>query len=181
MKTTQSSSSDPSSAIVLRHDLQPGDLGRLIHLHGIVRAREHGFDATFEADMAAQLAEIAQSLNNGDRLWIAERAGQLVGCIAIVGLSPRDAELRWFLVDPAVRGLGLEERLLGEAIAFRRCRGYEYVFLWAPQSAGAAAELYHSAGFRKVGQRRGRRWGVEVVEDKYALRPSKNPASGGGG
>src|SRR5262245_12471430 len=95
---------EPPPAFTLRHNLQPGDLGYLIRLHGIVYAQEHGFDPTVEAYVAGPLAEFVRSRSDRDQLWIAERAGRIAGCIAIVGASQKEAQLRWFLVDPSVRG-----------------------------------------------------------------------------
>ena len=104
--------SPPASPTVFTwRDFKPGDLGRIIHLHGLLSAREFGLDPTFETDVAGQLAEFTRSRGDGDRLWIAERDGNFVGFIAGVSLSPKDAQLRWFLIDPSARGLGLEERL----------------------------------------------------------------------
>src|SRR5215470_1245172 len=122
--------SQPEPVVSLRHDLRPGDLGAVVHLHGTVYAREYGFDPTFEAYVAGPLSEFVRSRGDRDRLWIAERGGRRVGCIAIVGVSATEAQLRWYLVDPSARGLGLGKRLLHEAVAFCRQCGYESVFLW---------------------------------------------------
>ncbi len=102
-------------------------------------------------------------------MWIAEQDGRIAGCIAIVEHAPTAAQLRWFLIDPAARGLGLGKRLLGEAIAFSKSSGYETVILWTVSELAAAAHLYRSAGFRKVEEVPGQRWGVSVVEEKYEL------------
>jgi N-acetylglutamate synthase-like GNAT family acetyltransferase len=144
-------------------------LGSLVRLHGIVYAREYGFDETFEAYVAAPLAEFVRSHSDRDRLWIAEREGSIVGCIAIVGVSAEEGQLRWFLVDPSARGRGLGTRLLREAIAFSKCRGFQTLFLWTVSALTAAARLYQSFGFEKVEEKRGRHWGVRVVEEKYRL------------
>src|SRR4051794_8934419 len=103
-----------STTITLRTDLRPGDVGAVISLHGILYAREHGFDATFEAYVAGPLAELVRSGTPRERLWLAERDARLVGCIGIVTSGPTTAQLRWFLVDPSVRGAGLGKRLLSE-------------------------------------------------------------------
>src|ERR687885_147033 len=84
-----------------------GDLGSVVHLHGTVYAKEYGFDPTFEAYVAGPLAEFVRSRTDRDRLWVAERGGRMVGCIAIVAAGPQTAQLRWFLVDPSARGAGL--------------------------------------------------------------------------
>jgi GNAT superfamily N-acetyltransferase len=170
MKTSPTTPAESPAEFVLRHDLKPGDLGSIIHLHGTVYAREHGFDPTFEAYVAGPLAEFVRWRSDRDRLWIAERGERIAGCIAIVGTSEKEAQLRWFLVDPSARGLGLGKKLLHEAIAFSRHCGYEALFLWTVRALTAAARLYRSAGFAKVEEKPGRLWGVEVVEEKYTLR-----------
>jgi len=78
--------------VTLRHELRPGDLGRVVSFHGIVYAREHGFDSTFEAYVAAGLAGFVTGQRQGDRLWLAERETTLVGCIAIVGCGSAEAQ-----------------------------------------------------------------------------------------
>jgi ribosomal protein S18 acetylase RimI-like enzyme len=160
----------PSGAVTLRTELRPGDLGRIILLHGTVYARECGFDHTFEAYVAGPLAEFARAVSSRERLWLAERDGVLVGCIAIVAAAPRTAQLRWFLVDPSARGAGLGRRLLDEALAFSKQCGYDTVILWTVSALTAAAHLYRSVGFRKTAEKPGRMWGVEVVEEKYEMR-----------
>jgi GNAT superfamily N-acetyltransferase len=155
--------------IILRTGLRPGDLGAIVRLHGAVYAREHGFDPTFEAYVAAPLAECALRASPRERIWIAERGDTLVGCIAIVDAGPRTAQLRFFLVDPSARGSGLGTRLLREAIAFSRGLSCDTLILWTVSALAAAARLYVAAGFRKVETRPGRPWGVDVVEEKYEL------------
>src|SRR5262249_58556699 len=120
---TTSADSTPGT-ITLRTELRPGDLGAIIYLHGSIYARERGFDSTFEAYVAGPLAEFVCSPSPRQRLWIAERGERIVGCVAIVPASDSTAQLRWFLVDPSARGVGLGKRLLGEALDFCRGGGY---------------------------------------------------------
>ena len=155
------------SDITFRTDLRPGDIGAIVRFHGLVYAREHGFDHTFEAYVAKPLAEFACSASDRERVWIAERAGQLVGCIAIVAATADVAQLRWFLVDPSARGVGLGKRLINEALAFCRNCGYRSVVLWTVSALTTAARLYRSVGFRKVEEKPGRLWGVDLIEEKY--------------
>ncbi len=163
---------DVSPASVLRTDLKPGDIGAIVQMHGVLYAREYGFDHTFEAYVAGPLAEFACSASPQERLWIAERDGRIIGCIAIVAASPQTAQLRWFLVEPSARGTGLGKRLLHEAVAFCRDCDYQSIVLWTVSALTAAAHLYRSAGFKKVEEKPGRMWGVDVVEEKYELRLS---------
>jgi N-acetylglutamate synthase-like GNAT family acetyltransferase len=152
----------------LRTELRPGDIGEIVRLHGVLYAREHGFDPTFEAYVAEPLARFAIAASPRERLWIAERDGAIVGCVAIVAASPETAQLRWFLVDPSARGGGLGGRLLDEAIAFSRERGYRSIVLWTVSALVAAARLYLARGFALAERKPGRLWGSDVVEEKYA-------------
>jgi ribosomal protein S18 acetylase RimI-like enzyme len=169
-------------AITLRTSLKRGDLGTIVYLHGVLYARECGFDTTFEAYVAGPLADFVRTASDRERLWIAERDDRIVGCVAIVAVSTQAAQLRWFLVDPTARGAGLGKRLLQEAIEFCKACGYTSVILWTEGSLTAAAHLYRSAGFRKVEEKPGRMWGREVVEEKYQLKldqPAKLQAGEG--
>jgi GNAT superfamily N-acetyltransferase len=157
------------SDVTIRTDLRPGDLGAVVSLHGHLYAREHGFDMTFEAYVAGPLAELALRNSDRERLWLAERGGRLVGCVAIVAASAGVAQLRWYLVDPAARGAGLGTRLLNEAVAFSRRCGYRQVILWTVSALTGAARLYRAAGFRLVEEAPRRAWGVDVVEERYEL------------
>ena len=112
--------SAPPPGIVVRHDLRPGDVGRIVERHGTLYARELGFDATFEAYVAGPLAKFAIERTDRERLWIAERAsdGTFTGCIAIVATAvASEAQLRWFLVEPSTRGGGLGRWLLAQSLA----------------------------------------------------------------
>jgi GNAT superfamily N-acetyltransferase len=159
----------PRGPITLRTELRPGDLGYIVYLHGVIYAQERGFDPSFEAYVAGPLSDFVCSGNKLQRLWIAERDGRIVGCVAIVAASPRTAQLRWFLVDPSARGTGLGKRLLEAAVAFCKDCGYSDVVLWTESALTAAAHLYQSAGFRKTEEKPGRMWGVDLVEEKYEL------------
>jgi GNAT superfamily N-acetyltransferase len=154
--------------ITIRTHLIPGDLGAIVHLHGVLYAREYGFDPTFEAYVAGPLAEFVKAGSPRERLWIAER-GRIVGCIAIVQAEAETAQLRWFLVDPSARGTGLGKRLLSEAVAFSKESGYTAIILWTVSALAAAAHLYRAAGFQKIEEKPGRLWGADVVEEKYEL------------
>lgn len=157
------------AAVTFRTSLRPGDIGAVIQLHGQIYSREYGFDHTFEAYVAGPLAEFARSATPRERIWLAERHGEIVGCIAIVASTPEVAELRWFLVDPSARGLGIGKRLIHEAIAFCRACRYKSVILWTVSVLTAAANLYRSMGFRLVERKPVEQWGIDVIEERYEL------------
>jgi GNAT superfamily N-acetyltransferase len=153
----------------VRTVLRPGDVGAVVTLHGVLYAREYGFDPTFEAYVAGPLAAFVLRGSPRERIWLAEHDDHLIGCVAIVADSPGVAQLRWFLVAPDARGAGLGRRLLEEAVAFSRAEGYERIILWTVSALERAARLYRSANFRRVEAVAGDRWGVAVIEEKYEL------------
>lgn len=154
----------------IRSRLRPGDLGHLIYLHGVLYAREYGWDYTFEAYVAESLARFALCLDaRRDRMWIAQLDGQIVGSVGIVGDSNSEAQLRWFLVHPTQRGHGLGRILLNKAIRFCRDREFKSVFLWTVSDLKAAAHLYQLAGFRKTEEKRHQVWGKTLTEERYDL------------
>ena len=154
----------------IRHEFKPGDIGCLIYLHGALYAKEYGWDHTFEAYVAAPLAEFAKSHNNRERIWIVEADEQVAGSIAIVEASAEEAQLRWLLLHPRLRGLGMGRRLGEEAIGFCRQSNYSSVFLWTVSTLRAAASLYLTLGFRLTEENRHRIWGKTITEQRYDLK-----------
>lgn len=160
----------PSDYLVsIRHDLQPGDVGYITYLHGILYAPEQGWDHTFDSYVAIPLAEFAQRRSSRERIWIVEHAERIVGSIAIVMFSEKEAQLRWLLLDPCVRGLGLGRRLIEDALDFCREAGYSSVFLWTVSTLPIAARLYQSVGFKQTQELTHNLWGSAVTEVKYEL------------
>jgi GNAT superfamily N-acetyltransferase len=159
--------SGPGRDIRIRHVLEPGDLGMVVHLHGVVYWREHGLDTSFEPYVAKPLAEFV--LSGAGRLWIAEEAGRVVGSIAIVDAGPREGQLRWFLLVPEARGIGLGKRLLDAALDYCRERSMSRVFLWTFADLDAALHLYQKAGFKVTERKTGLIWGAERTEVRMDL------------
>lgn len=156
--------------ITIRNDLRAGDIGSLIHLHGILYDREYGWDWTFEAFAARTFGRLADGWDPArERIWIAEHQGAVVGCIGILAVDSDVAQLRWFLVDPSARGRGLGRRLVDDALTFCRSAGYARVFLWTMSSLTAAAHLYRSRGFELTHQQTVERWGAVLTEERYDL------------
>ena len=157
--------------VTLRHDLRPGDLGRVTMQHGVLYAAEYGFDHTFEAYVAESLAEFGKAAPSPhDRLWLAEMGGRLVGSIGIVGREEGIAQLRWLLVAPEGRGHGLGRQLIANAIDFCRGSGCAAVYLWTVSVLTAAAHLYIEAGFGLTEEHVRMMWGTTVTEQRYDLR-----------
>ena len=154
----------------LRHELRPGDIGWVIHRHGVVYAREHGWGSAFEAYVAQTMAPFGLGHDAArERLWLAEIEDHIVGSIAIVSGADDAAQLRWFLVEPESRGLGIGHRLMDEALAFCRATGRDRVYLLTVAGLDAAAHLYTAAGFVLTERRPGVPWAAGVVQERYEL------------
>lgn len=164
-------SASADQPVTVRHDLLPGDLGRVTELHGVLYAAEYGFDRTFEAYVARTLGELGGAMRPGrDRLWLAELGGRLVGSVGIIGREDGAAQLRWFLVHPDARRQGLGRRLLEAALAFCREAGYSSVYLWTVHPLVAAARLYTAAGFKKTEEKPMQAlWGCMLAEQRHDL------------
>jgi GNAT superfamily N-acetyltransferase len=156
--------------ISIRHDLRSGDVGYITYLHGILYAPEQSWDHTFDAYVAIPLAEFARSQSSRECIWIVEDGERIVGSLAIVKFSEIDAQLRWLLLVPEVRGQGIGRKLVEEALDFCRDAGYSSVFLWTVNTLPIAARLYQSVGFRNTEELTHELWGRTVTEVKYELR-----------
>lgn len=154
----------------IRTDIQPGDIGNVIYLHGSLYAQEYYLDHTFEGYVASGMGEFAKSFDGcKDCLWLAEDSGRIVGSIAIAGQTDLSAQLRWFLVAPQARGCGLGSQLLKTALGFCRAGGFRSVFLWTLSDLKGAARLYRQAGFTLTEQNTHEIWGAVRTEERYDL------------
>jgi GNAT superfamily N-acetyltransferase len=156
----------------LRTRIEPGDVGAIAGLHGREYSDEYGLDPRFEAYVAQGVAgfmfELAADPEAG-RVWLAEDAGGLAGCIAITRRSESHARVRWFLVARRARGGGLGRRLLDEALAYARAR-FALLDLETFSELTTTGHLYRAAGFELRESTPQAEWGREIELQRYELR-----------
>lgn len=155
--------------IVIRSGMKPGDLGAIVKLHGEYYHRHNGFDTTFEPYVALPLSELVLRHSPKECVWVVESSGTVKGCIAIADNGGGLAQLRWFLVDECLQGLGLGRRLIDRALHFAREQGYLAIVLWTVNLQDKAIHLYRQIGFVLVSEERQRLWGKELLQQCYRL------------
>jgi GNAT superfamily N-acetyltransferase len=149
---------------------RPGDMGWVIHRHGVLYAQEYGWDETFEALVAEIAAKFVRELKpRRERCWIAEREGEIVGSVFLVEKSKTVGQLRLMYVEPGARGLGIGSRLADECVRFAKQVGYRKVVLWTNSALLAARHIYAKAGFRLVHSERHHSFGHDLIGETWEL------------
>lgn len=138
--------------IRVRTKLRPGDLGYITFMHGRLYSKEYGYGLAFESYVAAGLADFEKKFDPArSRIWICEHREKIVGAIALMNRGD-SAQLRYFLIDPAYRGIGLGQKLMKLFMKFLKAAGYKHAYLLTTHELPAAAHLYISYGFKLVNE-----------------------------
>src|SRR5437762_14367335 len=107
--------------IHIRTELRPGDIGYVIYMHG-----RFGF----ETYVAASLAEFYQQYDpQKDRVWICEYKNKMVGFLLSMHRGDA-AQLRYFILKPKYRGIGLGNKLMNLFVAHLKQCNYKASYLW---------------------------------------------------
>src|SRR5215467_9596671 len=98
--------------ITIRIELKPGDIGYVIYMHGDLYRKECDYGIEFETYVAKGLAEFYEQYDpQKDRVWICELENKIIGFLALVHRGEA-AQLRYFILNPGYRGIGLGNKLM---------------------------------------------------------------------
>lgn len=157
------------SGLVAIRAHRPGDIGYVIHRHGVVYAREYGFNEAFDAYVAGGMAGFIENKSSTEHLWIAEFRERFAGSVAIVRHDAHTAQLRWLIVEPEMRQRGIGKQLVNQAIRFAGDNGYRSILLWTIDFLDSARRLYANAGFQLAETKVSQVWGKTLTEECWRL------------
>ncbi len=159
------------AGVTVRHKFEPGDLGALIHIHGVQNQRDYGFNEIHEAYCARIATDFMLNPDPGrSRVWLTLKDGAINGSVFICELADEVAQLRLLFVDTSARGLGLGRWLVEEAVRYCREAGFKSMFLWTVEGLDSAQTLYTSCGFAVTGTKPNKEWREESREVRYDLK-----------
>lgn len=156
--------------ITIRTDIRPGDIGYITYMHGWIYQEEYGYSTAFEGYVAESFHKFLINFNPGnDRIWCAEHNGNIIGCIGIVGFG-ESAQLRWFLIAPHYRSIGLGKKLLQEAIDFVKEKNYKRIYLDTTNDLEKAINMYKKIGFVKKLEKPNNSWRDGLIELEFEMK-----------
>ena len=157
-------------SIAIRTELAPGDLGYVAYLHGTLYAAEYRYGMEFESYVAAGLLEFYRNNATGmNRVWLCEHGGHIIGTLFRMHRENNAAQLRYFLIDPRYRGIGLGKKLMSLFMQSLHQSGYHSAYLWTTEELKAAASLYTRHGFILTEGKQTTVFGKPVAEQRYEL------------
>lgn len=155
--------------ITIRTDLRPGDIGYVTHLHGKLYSEEYQYGIEFERYVAEGLVEFCKTYDPArSRVWVCEDGSDIVGFLLLLDRGEA-AQLRYFILSPDYRGIGLGNKLMELYIEFLKSVGYTSSYLWTTNELPSAAHLYKKFGFVLTEEKHSTAFGKPLVEQRYDL------------
>ncbi|HJP62891.1 MAG TPA: helix-turn-helix domain-containing GNAT family N-acetyltransferase [Mucilaginibacter sp.] len=169
MSSLKSNSRITLDDIVIRTELLPGDLGYVAQLHGQIYYDECGYGPSFEGYVLETLGGFSRNYDPGkDRVWFCGHQGKIIGFLFGVHRGDR-AQLRYFILLPEYRGIGLAKKLMNSFMAWMNEQDLTKAYLWTSNEQQTAITLYKKYGFRLVEEKSSMAFDKELTEQKYEL------------
>jgi ribosomal protein S18 acetylase RimI-like enzyme len=155
--------------ITIRTDLRSGDLGYVTYLHGVLYQKEYQYGLSFEAYVAKGLHEFYELYDpSRSRVWVCEHSNKIIGFLLLMDRG-NSAQLRYFIIQPEYRGIGLGNHLMNLFMEFLKSSGYTNCYLWTTHELFSAAHLYQKHGFKLSEQVDSSAFGKPLKENKYIV------------
>ena len=156
--------------IKIRTELKEGDIGYITYLHGILYKKEYNYSINFESYVAAGLHEFYENYDlSKDQAWICEHEEKIIGFLLLMHRENNTAQLRYFILTPEYRGIGLGRRLMELYMNFLKKKKYLSSYLWTTHELPAAAHLYKQYGFKLTEEKESVAFGKALKEQRYDL------------
>jgi DNA-binding MarR family transcriptional regulator/GNAT superfamily N-acetyltransferase len=168
---------DPGPEREVVEGYQTGMIGDISGIHARTHGPIVGSGPAFESVVSRAMAEFMPRLGNPvNNSWSVLENRRVVASITIDGedLGSKIAHLRWFILEPHLRGSGLGRRLLEKALRHCDRHGFAEIQLWTLKGLEAARKLYELNGFTLADEYVGDQWGKAVVEQKFIRKRPRN-------
>lgn len=149
---------------------QPGDLGWAVHRHGLAMAREHDWDAGYEAQVAGKAAEFLLRGSGRELCWVAELDGEPAGIVLLLEKGRSAAEMDLLFVDPPARNVGIGSRLVAQCVESARKAGFAKVTARVSTVLEAARHILAKAGFRVTRKENQQCFGHYLLFETWELK-----------
>ncbi|UPL00006.1 hypothetical protein LCI18_010940 [Fusarium solani-melongenae] len=151
-----------TTTITIEPGYRPGFLARCLEMHIAFYHPSVHWGLAFETSLAKDFAEIIERLEKNPRnqVWAAVETPpqtspgvftqRIVGTLLVDSESLKTtgaAQIRGFIVDERVRGLGIGKKLLAAAMEFIDSNGFDKATLYTSDTQDTAVYLYKKAGF----------------------------------
>jgi N-acetylglutamate synthase-like GNAT family acetyltransferase len=170
MNTIERHPATPAPDITIR-PFRENDVDFVISRQLNLYAAEYGFTSeTWRSYLTGGVHDFVNRFDsNRSCMYILEKNGVPSGCVAVAHLDKATAQLRFFFLEPELRGRGAGHILLDMGVEFCREKRYERVFLWTFSTLMAARHLYAGKGFRVTETRENTEWGDLILEECWDL------------
>ncbi len=162
----------PQQDLFIKTGYQNGLIGWVSGWHGRLYQEKWNFGQFFESKVARQLCDFLESYDpETSCIWSLSDGENFFGSITLDGSHAFEdgAHIRWFVLDPDVKGQGHGKRLLQSAMNFARHKNYPSIYLWTLAGLEPAGQLYRKSGFVLEESLIAEQWGQPVAEEKLRL------------
>lgn len=149
---------------------QPALIAGVTGMHAAFYSQNYGFGALFERKVASEMSEFMGRIDAPlNAVFSAYNGKKLLGSVSIDGedLGSKTAHLRWFIVSPEARGLGVGKGLMARAMKFVDEMAFQQTCLWTFKGLDTARHLYERFGFELFEEKTGSQWGIQMVEQQF--------------